>query len=402
MGANAGWPAQTQLTRPWRQKYRGGTADDRTLSAVQVSLPPRIANRDFWCPPALAVEMETGLQQIAALDAIHGQHLAALGTLLLRTESVASSKIERVEASVDDYARALYGAKSNTSAVSMADATEALDVLIHAVDGGQEVTLTSMLTAHQLLMRNDPAERGYAGRLRDMQNWIGGSDHSPRNAFYVPPPPETVDEYLDDLVLFANRTDLPVLVQAAIAHAQFESIHPFTDGNGRIGRALVNTILRRRGATSRVVVPLASALVARRDHYFEILGDYRRGHPEMIIAAFAAASNVAARESRATAERIAAFPDDVRRVVGTLRAGSATSRLVGELTAHPVFSAEEAEVLVGGSTSGVYAAITRLAGVGVLRPLSDRKRNQVWGVAAMLDELEDLGQRIAAAARSSA
>jgi Fic family protein len=86
---------------------------------------------------------------------------------------------------------------------------------------------------------------------------------------------ETVAGYLDDLITFANRTDIPVLAQVAIVHAQFESIHPFTDGNGRIGRALINTVLRRRGATGRVVVPLASALVARRDEYFDHLGAHR-------------------------------------------------------------------------------------------------------------------------------
>jgi hypothetical protein len=77
--------------------------------------------------------------------------------------------------------------------------------------------------------------------------------------------------YMNDLLVFANRDDLPVLAQAAVAHAQFESIHPFTDGNGRIGRALINAILRRRRTTSRVVVPLASALVAHRDRYFDLL-----------------------------------------------------------------------------------------------------------------------------------
>ena len=99
-------------------------------------------------------------------------------------------------------------------------------------------------------MQDDPGEVRYAGRIRDMQNWIGGSDYSPRDALYVPPPPETVEGYLDDLIRFANRNDLPVLSQAAVAHAQFESVHPFTDGNGRIGRALINAILRRRGATT--------------------------------------------------------------------------------------------------------------------------------------------------------
>jgi Fic family protein len=253
------------------------------------------------------------------------------------------------------------------------------------------------LRAHNSLIRDDEAEKDYAGRIRDMQNWIGGSNHSPRNALYVPPPPDTVKEYVDDLVRFTNRNGIPVLAQAAVAHAQFESIHPFTDGNGRIGRALVNTILRRRGATSRVVVPLASALVARRDHYFDVLDDYRAGRPEPIVAAFAAASRIAAHESRVTAERVAAFPE-AWAAAAPGRMGSAARRILELLTEHPVFSAEEIEDLIGGTTSAVYRGIDRLVEAEVLRPLTDRKRNQVWGASDMLDELDDLGTRIAAAA----
>ena len=158
---------------------------------------------------------------------------------------------------------------------------------------------------HRTLMADDPPERLYAGKVREMQNSIGGSDHSPRGALYVPPPPRTVDNYLTDLLRFANRGDVNVLAQAAIAHAQFESIHPFTDGNGRIGRALINTILRRRGALRcRVVVPLASALVARRENYFDTLSAYRSGNAGPIIAAFSAASLIAAAQARVTARTL--------------------------------------------------------------------------------------------------
>jgi Fic family protein len=392
------WPPHTSESRPWKQSVRGGTIDDRKFREVVVSLPPLIAEANFWCSPGLTSEMEESLREISALDSTHGEHLRALETLLLRTESVASSKIESVEAGIDDYARALHGIRSNDSAISMAAATEALTELIHSVERGRDVKLTSILRAHAALMKNDPHEQAYAGRVRDMQNWIGGSDHSPRGALYIPPPPETVDEYLADLVAFTNRADIPVLAQAAIAHAQFESIHPFTDGNGRIGRALINTVLRRRGATHGVVVPLASALVARKETYFELLGDYRHGTPETIIAGFAKASGIAAAESQITAHRIGEFPERWLARLGGVRSGSAAQRLLSLLTAQPIFSAEEAEDMLGGATSSVYGAIERLRSAGILRPLTDRKRNQVWGVVDMLDELDDLGVRIAGAA----
>lgn len=400
--AGAPWPAHGTEVRPWRQSFRGGTVQDRTLQEVMVSLPPLIADRSVWCAPRLTAQMEDSLREIAALDASHGEHLGALGRILLRTESVASSKIEHVEADVDDYARALHGMKSNASAVSMAAATEALDALIHSVDDGRDLTVGAVLASHRALMVEDPTEAPYVGRWRDMQNWIGGSDHSPRNAMYVPPPAETVEAYLVDLMAFTNRGDVPVLAQAAVTHAQFESIHPFTDGNGRIGRGLVNTVLRRRGVTHRVVVPLASALVARRDRYFDALGDYRGGDPEPIIAAFTSALAIAARESRVTATRIAAFPGRWRHAVGRTRAHSATARLLEGLIEVPILSAEEAEALVGGSTSSLYPVLDRLVEAGVLRPLTARKRNQVWGAVDLLDELDDLGVRIEAAARALA
>lgn len=388
------WPSHETETREWRQTNRGGTIDDRKYKQVRVWLPPKIAEQEVWINPRLSSEMEQSLREVSALDSTHGLHLRALETLLLRTESVASSKIEAVEADVDDYARALHGIKSNEAAVSMAAATSALNALIHSVDGGKKIRLNAILTAHRALMKDDAQESGYAGRVRDMQNWIGGSDYSPRGALYVPPPPGTVPEYLDDLIAFMNRDDMAVQAQAAIAHAQFESIHPFTDGNGRVGRALINTVLRRRGATQRVVVPLASALVARKDAYFEVLGEYRAGRPEPIIRAFAGATRIAAAESRISAQRIAEMPQSWHDELGAIRKNSAAERLVALLSEHPVFSADEAEDLVGGATSSVYSAIERFVAAGVLRPLTDRKRNQVWGVVALLDELDDLGLRI--------
>jgi len=397
-GASGAWPAHARDIRPWRQLARGGAKDDRMLREVTVWLPPHIARRDLLVPSRLASQIEACLREIAALDASHGAHLGALGTMLLRTESVASSKIEQVEADAADYARALHGMKANRSATSMAAATVALEELIASVEGG-DLSKDAVLRSHNALMRDDPGEAAYAGRTRDMQNWIGGSDYSPRNALYVPPPPETVDDYLDDLVAFVNRDDLSAMVQAAIAHAQFESIHPFTDGNGRIGRALVNTVLRRRGVTTKVVVPLASALVARREAHFEVLNEYRSGDPEPIIAAFARASTIAAHESRVTAERMAVFPQEWRDAVGRVRSDSATARLLAALPTMPVFSAAEVEPVVGGATSALYRALDLLVEAEVLRPLTDRKRNQVWGVGDMLDELDDLGVRIGAAAR---
>ena len=397
---DGGWPAQRVETRPWRQAQRGGSRDDRMVREIAVSLPASIADAVVPIDAELAARLEDALLNIADLDAARAPVLEPLRLLLLRTESVASSKIESVEASVDDYARALHGVRANPSAVSMVAATGALDRLISKHAPGDLVGLDAILEAHAVLMADDRSESAYGGRLRDVQNWIGGSDHSPLGAVHVPPPPETVEAYLEDLLTFANRDDVPALAQAAITHAQFEAIHPFTDGNGRIGRALINTVLRRRGATRSVVVPLASALVARRDRYFDLLTGYGRGNLRPLLLEFATAAVICSRQSLISATRLESVPELWRSEIGPVRRGSATAALLALLMARPVLTAEDAAEATGASSSAVSVALNRLHAAGVLRPLTDRKRDQVWGAAAVPDELEALNVRIAAAARA--
>ncbi len=326
----------------------------------------------------IRLTLDTASCAVASLDAAHGPVLSALSGLLLRTESVASSRIENINASGDDYARALHGNQANASAVSMVAPT-----------------------AHRSLMANEPGEERNAGRIRDVQNWLGGSDYSPRGVRLVPPPPDLLDDLLADLIALANRRDLPSLLQATIAHAQFETLHPFTDGNGRIGRAMVNAILRARGTTTTVVVPIASALVARRDAYFEALDAYRSGDLEPIVGLFAFASLAASEESSVTAIRIRELPDQWLADLGRSRRGSAPLVLMDYLLAHPVLLAADAEDVLGSGTTVAYTAIERLEAAGILRPLTDRKRNQVWGASALLDELADLDARIQRRARSA-
>lgn len=385
----------------WRQRGRGGDRADRTLREITVSLPPRISDCQPVTPPFVAHRSESALNAIARVDSAHGAHLAGLSALLLRAESVASSKIENVEATLDDYARARHGNKSNDSAVSMVASTRALAALISSVDGGRDITLANILAAHHVLMENDPSERMHAGQLRSEQNWIGGSDYSPRGAAYVPPPHEAVQAYIEDLLEFANRDDVPVMLQAALVHAQFESIHPFTDGNGRIGRALINTVFRRRGVTTSVAIPLASALVAKRESYFDMLVAYRAGDAGPILLGLSRAAQTAAREADVSARRLAEMPEEWARqhqkATGRApRAKSAAARILDRLLTEPFFTTEEMEESLNSSRTSTSDAIKALQEAGILRPLTpNRKRNQVWAAGAVVDELEDLGLRVA-------
>ncbi len=363
------------------------------LTSVDATIPPMIARLHFPARVTTVVASEEALLAVAQSDADAEGHSAALSRFMVRTESVASSKIEHISATAADYAKALAGSRANTSATSMVAASEALHRLVTRVGERGAFTLDDLLSAHDALMGGDLFEADYAGRLRDMQNWIGGSDHSPRDALHIPPAPERVPALMDDLVTYLNRDDIPVMVQAAIGHAQFESIHAFTDGNGRIGRALVAAVLRRRGVTRNAVVPLASGLLAVRDDYFAALGDYRRGDPTPVIELFARSAIAAAVCSRESIARIKVMPHEWMAELRP-RAGSAVAALIPAFYAHPVMAAAEIEQRSGSSEQQTYRAITRLAEAGIIREITGRKRDRVWAAADLLAELDDLDRRI--------
>ncbi|NYG20276.1 Fic family protein [Agromyces hippuratus] len=370
------------------------------LRQIDVSLPPTIASLDYRPAPDVAALIEQSARAVVALDADSRGVIQALGGLLLRTESVASSRIERVDASIDAYARAAAGLKSDESATSMVAATTALAQMIEHAGAHRDIRLDDLLEAHATLMHDDPLDGRYAGRLRDVQNWIGGSDYSPIGAVHVPPPPETVPGYLDDLLRFANRDDVPAIAQAAIVHAQFESIHPFTDGNGRIGRALINAVLRRRGITSRTVVPVASAMLAERERYFSLVNAYRDGSVTPFVRELADAAVIASSEARASANRLDELPSEWT-AMSRPRAGSAAAKILGVLAEHPILSADEAVRLTGSPVSSVYTAMERLERDGVIHQVTDRQRNRVWGATDVLAELDALNRRIGEAVRAS-
>lgn len=175
----------------------------------------------------------------------------ALARILLRAESVASSRIEGLRIGARRILRAeveqnVAGTDSDLTAKEVLANIGAMDYGIRQIAPGKPITLELILEIHkQLLTGSELSTQG--GRLREEQNWIGGSDYNPCTADFVPPKWELVAQLMEDLVAFCNDDDLPAIAQAAIAHAQFETIHPFVDGNGRIGRVLIQLILRRRG-----------------------------------------------------------------------------------------------------------------------------------------------------------
>ena len=392
------WIPHGLETVPWRSRSGRGSRADRTLTSVDATIPPFIADQVYAGDPSVQVAQESAIRALAALDADTGPGAGAISAFLIRTESIASSKIEHIEATPEDFARALAGVRANTSATAMVSASRAITRMVDDAGTTGRITLEAMLDAHRTLLADDPSEAHYAGRVRDMQNWIGGSDFSPIGADHVPPTAERVLPLLHDLVAFANRDDIPVVAQAAIAHAQFESIHPFTDGNGRIGRALIGAIYRRRGMTSITTPPIASALAADQDGYFDLLTAYRRGAATPIVRELADATRIAAEEALESVRVIRALPGEWAAALSP-RPGSALAAVVDGLLDSPVFDAESVEDRIGRSTSATYEALERVENAGITLRITNRQRNRVWAVTTIIDELGSLDWRIAARAR---
>lgn len=363
------------------------------ISEYTASIPPSIASLSLTVSEATARACRDAAVEIALLERSFAGQVAILEPFLLRTEAIASSRIEEELTTVDQLARAEAGIPASRSARTVKGAIDAISRLAdHAQDG---ITLERLLAAHVPLMAGDPLERGSAGRLRTVQDWIGGSNRSPRGAIHVPPAPARIPDLMTDLLAFTARTDLDPVVQAALAHAQFESIHPFNDGNGRLGRALINALWRFRGLTTATAVPVASAMVADRETYFDHVNRYRSGVVEPFVVYLADCAVRSSREAAISASRLLELPALWRRDL-SLRSDSTAYALLEHLPRHPIIDADDVARLTGASTARVYRALSTLEAAGVLRRLTESRRNLTWAAGEVLDEADVMLDRLRA------
>ncbi|CAN5789439.1 N/A [soil metagenome] len=220
------------------------------------------------------VEAEVAVANLN-IDAVALADTEALARLLLRAESVASAYIEglvvggrrllRAEA-----ARTLGGSAPDVTADEVLGTIDAMSWAMESLASADQVTVDGLLEVHRRLLAGTRLDE-HAGQIRTVQNWIGGSSFNPCSAVFVPAPPDHVAALLEDLCDFIDGDALPAVVQAAIAHAQFETIHPFVDGNGRTGRVLIHVILRRRGLAPRILPPVSLVLATWSSSYVEAL-----------------------------------------------------------------------------------------------------------------------------------
>lgn len=256
------------VKRRWTSDFSGQAKTDRRSCEYEAYVPDRLVERRFTLDGDVAAEVADAETAIARLN-LAGASLVnteALARMLLRAEAVASSRIEGLDIGARrllhaEVARGLDESPSDVTATEVLANIDAMVYGIQSINVGDEISVSVdlLLEIHRRLLAGTRlAEHG--GRFRDVQNWIGGSSYNPCSAAFVPPPPEFVADLMADLATFANDDALPAVAQAAIAHAQFGTIHPFVDGNGRTGRALIHLILRRRGVADRVLPPVSLIL----------------------------------------------------------------------------------------------------------------------------------------------
>lgn len=380
------WPAHPELSQaPPRL---------RRACNYEVFLPEPLKGTSFPLPDGLATVVTEAEVAIAHLNR-SGPYLAPLARLLLRTESIASSRVENLQVDAKHLARAEVrqetGQKASVEALEILANVDAVQFAVEDTAGAQRITPYEILDVHRVLMKTrDPK---IAGRLREVQNWIGGNDFNPCGADFVPPPPELVDDLLRDLCRFGGKDDVPTLVQAAVLHAQFETIHPFEDGNGRTGRALLQVVFRRRGLAPSFVPPVSVVLAREKDRYVSGLTAYREGDVLDWIEVFSLAVAEASRLAETYLGRIREMQERWRaqlREKVRPRSDAAAWTVIDVLPAHPVITLPVGVAATGMSKPSVNAAIPQLVEAGVLRPLSDTKRNRAWEASELLDLIVDL------------
>ncbi|HWV49527.1 MAG TPA: Fic family protein [Microbacterium sp.] len=385
-----GWPAITYETLPWR---RSGdeVASRRTLRRVtdryEAAVPPLIRDADVALESDTLAGADEASHALARFDAEAGAFIAPFPSILLRSESSSSSEVENLTAGAKQVALAAIGASRSANARLVVANAHAMDA---ALALSAELTEDAVIAMHRALLADSAPNA--VGRWRDEQVWIGGGAISPHAADFVPPHHSRIPALMRDLLDFTDRTDVPVLAQAAIAHAQFETIHPFPDGNGRTGRALIHAMLRRGALTRNVTVPVSAGLLHSPQSYFEALTDYRAGDVDAIVHAITNATFAAIGNGRHLVREIqearSRWSDAVR-----ARADSSAHRLMDLLLAQPVITVKTASAALDVSEAAANTAVNRLAESGILTQTGGAARYRIWQAGDVIEALDAFADR---------
>lgn len=360
----------------------------------QSTVPAVIGDLVLDLPPDLAADAEEAAFQLAKFDeharARLGSGSPALGpmsAILLRTESASSSQIENLTAGARQLALAEIGQSTSDNAAVVTANVRTMEAALRLADHLDERAILAM---HRELLGAQPGWQDHAGRYRDQLVWVGSSSITPRGAAHVGPQPGLVPAAVRDLTVFVQREDMQLIAQAAVAHAQFETIHPFSDGNGRTGRALVHAMVRGKGLVTSTTAPISAGLLINTTGYTDALQAYRAGDARPIIERFSEASRFAAQSGAELVDRLAEQIDEGHRALSAsrLRPQAVAWRVLPHLVAHPVLNARHLEDRFAMSAPTAQRALAQLTEAGVLTERTGLKRGRVWQHAGILTVLD--------------
>ena len=372
----------------WEPRGRGYSSEaPPRYGTYHPAVPASIADLVLDLPPSVLADAESASREITRFDAELGGEIAPFAAVLLRSESAASSQIENLTASARAIAEAeLPGGKAKRNAGMIVANTAAMHAAVALSDAVDADAIRAM---HRALMANEP--RHTPGEFRTEPVWIG-SGSTPVGATFVGPRHEVVPRAIIDLIAFAQRADVPTLPQIAVGHAQFETIHPFTDGNGRTGRALVQALLRNRGLTRQVTVPVSAGLLADTEAYFAALTSYRNGDAAPIVERFSGATVLAIANGRQLVTDLRGIRESWNDVI-TARSDSAVWKVADLLPRRPVVNAALLARELGIESTNAHRYLNPLTEAGILVETTSGPRSRVWRSPEVLAALDAFAER---------
>lgn len=386
------WPPLESEQHPWVSRFNSDDLTraqrDRVREPYSSAIVPQIAELSIVLPGDLASEIDEATQLLTRFDAEVGPGGLPFASILLRTESASSSEIENLTSGARAIAETELGERETGNAAQIVRNVRAMEAALSLADKIDGESIIAMQTALLGLFAPD-----LTGQWRDEQVWIGGSSLSPHLADFVPPHQDRVPVAMDDLVSFIGRVDIPALAQVAIAHAQFETIHPFPDGNGRTGRAIVQAMLRHGQVTTHIAVPVSAGLLHDVKEYYNALTAYRRGELRPIITAFTRAAGYAVVNGRQLIRDIGSIETDWEDKMRGLRSDAAARRVSALAIAHPVLNSDIIIRELSVAPPTVFRALDALVKRGVLEAANSQRRNRIWLAEPVLNALDDFAAR---------
>ncbi|MFV1962769.1 MAG: Fic family protein [Acidimicrobiia bacterium] len=378
-------------TRRWTSRI-----DDRLSGDIQVFIPDAPLAFHHDADPAALADAEHMLHAVNT-----SPQVARVGNLLGKVEAIASSRFEglgRPTAHILDAA----GMPGATQDLATARILGNLTVMEEAMQPEVEIAAHEVLHRWHLAVMAPRSDEGTPmGAYRVTQNWIGLPGSTPITATFVPAPADLIEPLMGDLLSFVNERTLSPIIQAAVAHAHFEAIHPFGDGNGRIGRALIYRMLASRGAIWTAPPPISPFILQDPHTYIAGLTAYRSGQTSVWVDTFVRLLDDACVHSLLLASAVANLTETWTERVSDVRRDSMDHSIVSELIENPILDAQAVAARFGKSTVAARDALERLEKRGILveRPLRRGLRGRparVFEASGLLDLLDERPQSLAA------